>query len=211
MAAWLWAPALVHGALARVEVRGAEKVDFDQAYVLVANHQSMIDICALFMAVPVPLRFLLKAELGWVPFLGWYTRAMGMVLIQRRDPPRARHQIQYAASLLEQGHSLCAFPEGTRSKDGVIGEFRTGVFRAAIDAGQPVVPVAIRGSGQVMPPGSFSIRPGRIEVLIGEPISTRGMTSVQRRELAARAQAAVARLHAEGAAEPELGLQGKDA
>ncbi|MFU8833389.1 MAG: lysophospholipid acyltransferase family protein, partial [Wenzhouxiangella sp.] len=170
MASWFWAPALVHGALARVEVRGRENIDFDQAHVFVANHQSMIDICALFLALPVPLRFLLKSELGRMPFLGWYVRAMGMVLVQRGHARLARDQVQQATALVKQGHSLCAFPEGTRSLDGVVGEFKSGVFRVAIDAGRPVVPIAIRGSGQVMPPGGFSIRPGRIELMIGEPI-----------------------------------------
>lgn len=194
MAAWLWSPALFLGAGARLEVSGRDAIDPPRPAVYVANHQSMIDVCALFAALPVPLRFVLKAELGRVPFLGWYARAMGMILIRRGRPHHARERLAEAAALLEHGHSLAAFPEGTRSSDGHVGRFKHGIFRAAISAGVPVVPIAIQGSGRVMPPGGFRIRPGRIHVTIGRAIDTTGLGVEQRQELAARARAEVVRL-----------------
>ncbi len=194
MAAWPWSPGLLRGAGARLEVAGLENLDFSKPQLLVANHQSMIDICALFAAVPVPLRFMLKASLGRVPFLGWYTRAMGMILLPRGRPHAARDELARAAELLRAGHCLAAFPEGTRSRDGSVGQFKSGVFRAAIAAGVPVVPVALDGSGQIMPPGSFRIRPGRIRLAFGKPISCEGMDIKRRHELAQRAFEAVRRL-----------------
>lgn len=191
MAAWLWAPGLIRGAGARLEVSGLENVDFSKPHMLVANHQSMIEICALFVAVPVPLRFMLKASLGRVPFLGWYTRAMGMILLQRGRSAAVRAQLEHAAGLLRAGHCLAAFPEGTRSRDGSVRVFKTGAFQAAIEAGVPILPVAIEGSGRVMPPGGFSIRPGTIRLAFGRPIVTDGIGAADRRALARRAQVAV--------------------
>jgi 1-acyl-sn-glycerol-3-phosphate acyltransferase len=191
MAAWCWSPGLVYGAGARLKIEGLERVDFSRPHAFVANHQSMIDICALFMALPVPLRFLLKAELGVVPFLGWYTRAMGMVLVQRGEPGGARRQLAQAERLLRAGCSLCAFPEGTRSVDGRVRAFKNGIFTAALEAGVPVVPVAISGSGQVMPPGGFHIRPGTITVRIGDPIETQGLDRADRQALARQAHLAI--------------------
>ncbi len=186
MAAWIWSPFLVYGSLSRFEVQGREQVDFARPHVFVANHSSMIDICALFMAIPVPLRFILKAELGKVPFLGWYTRAMGMVLIKRGGARDTARQLQRAADLLGQGHSMAAFPEGTRSTTGQLRRFKPGAFRVAISAGVPVVPVVIEGTRQVMPPGGFHIRPGRIRVRLGEPIETRALQPSDGQQLADR-------------------------
>jgi 1-acyl-sn-glycerol-3-phosphate acyltransferase len=154
----------------------------------------MIEICALFTAVPVPLRFMLKASLGRVPFLGWYTKAMGMVLLRRGDAVDIARQLDRAAALLREGHSLAAFPEGTRSRDGSVRPFKSGTFRAAIEAGVPVVPVAIEGSGRVMPPDSFRIRPGRIRLAFGPAIETEGLGLECRQDLARRARAAVSEL-----------------
>lgn len=191
MASWLWSPGLLRGAGARLEVSGIENVDFSKPHMLVANHQSMIEICALFMAVPVSLRFMLKASLGKIPFLGWYTRAMGMILLRRGDSAAVRVQLERAAELLRGGHSLAAFPEGTRSRDGSVRPFKAGAFRAAIAAGVPVVPVAIEGSGRVMPPDGFRIRPGTMRLAFGRPIATRGLKMEDRRALAQRARSAV--------------------
>lgn len=83
LASRCWAPGLLRGAGARLEVEGVERVDWSRPHVFVANHRSIIDVCALFRALPVPLRFLLKQELARVPFLGWYARAMGMIFIER--------------------------------------------------------------------------------------------------------------------------------
>lgn len=194
MASWLWSPVLLRGAGARLEVSGLENVDFSRPHLFVANHESMIEVCALFTAVPVPLRFMLKASLGRVPFLGWYTRAMGMVLLRRGDSVAVSGQLDRAAGLLRNGHSLAAFPEGTRSRDGRVGSFKSGAFRVAIAAGVPVVPVAVAGSGRVMPPGGFRIRPGCIRLHFGRPIDTGDLSSRQRLELARQARREVVKL-----------------
>src|SRR5690606_11804512 len=177
MAARCWAPVLLAGAPARLVVEGAESIDWSRPYLLVANHQSVIDICALFRAVPVPLHFLLKQEMTRVPFVGWYARACGMLFIERDNPragPRLRRE---AAALMRDGHSLCLFLEGTRSRSGAVAAFKGGAFQSAIDAGVEVLPVAIEGAGAVLPPDGFRARPGVIRVRFGTPLPTAGSGS----------------------------------
>lgn len=194
LAARCWAPGLLRGAGARLEVAGLARVDWSRPHVFVANHRSIIDVCALFRALPVPLRFLLKRELAQVPFLGWYAREMGMIFIERTAGRTATAQLRRAADLVRGGASLCAFPEGTRGRHEGVARFKSGVFRVAIEAGAAVVPVAILGTGAVLPAGGFRVRPGRIRVRIGDPLPTDGMRPEQRGELARRARQAVVEL-----------------
>jgi 1-acyl-sn-glycerol-3-phosphate acyltransferase len=191
MASRLWAPGLLAGAGARLQVEGGEHIDWSRPYVLVSNHQSMIDICVLFRAVPVPLRFVLKRELGAVPLLGAYARAMGMVFIDRGDARRARATLQQAAGVVREGASVVAFAEGSRSRDGRVGAFKGGAFQLAIDAGVPVLPVAISGTGAVLPKHGFAVRPGPIRLRFGTPIDTAG---ANRHRLAEQTRAAVVAL-----------------
>ena len=195
MAAWYWAPLLFLGAGTRLRVEGAERVDWSRPQVLVANHASMIDIPALFRAVPVPLRFVLKREIASVPFVGWYARLMGMAFIDRGNARDAKRSLAEAADRLRGAATFAAFPEGTRSKDGTIGAFKGGALQLALETGAPVVPVAIEGAGRVLPPSGFSVRPGVVVIRFGEPIETNGMAPQDRNALAQRARDAVVALH----------------
>jgi 1-acyl-sn-glycerol-3-phosphate acyltransferase len=172
MAARCWAPGLLAGGNIKLLVEGGEGIDWTRPHLLVSNHQSVIDICVLYMAVPAPLRFLLKAEMLKVPFVNWYAQGTGMLFLDR-DSRRAGALVRRkAAALLGQGQSLCLFPEGTRSRTGALAPFKAGLLQAAIDAGVPVVPVAIDGCGKVLPVhGMFRARPGTIRVRIGAPIA----------------------------------------
>jgi 1-acyl-sn-glycerol-3-phosphate acyltransferase len=140
------------------------------------------------------LRFMLKRELAAVPCVGWYARAMGMVFIDRGNARDARRKLDDAVGKLREGATLVAFPEGTRSKDGHVGAFKGGAFQVAIEAGVPVVPVAILGSGSVLPPSGFRVRPGTMVVRFGAPIATDAMVPQQRNVLALQAREAVTML-----------------
>lgn len=194
MASRIWAPGLLAGAGVRLELEGFEAIDFTKPHIVVANHQSMIDVCVLYRALPVPLRFVLKQELAHVPLVGWYARAMGMVFIEREAARKAARRLQDAHVLFAAGDSLCAFPEGTRSRDGRVGPFKGGVFKLAIEAGVPILPVAIEGSGQVLPASGFRVRPGCIRLRAGEPIATQGLQVSDRNVLARRCHDAVTAL-----------------
>lgn len=194
MASRIWAPGLLLGAGARLEVEGLEAIDFSKPCIVVANHQSMIDICVLYRALPVPLCFVMKDELARVPVVGTYARAMGMVFIERQAAREASRRLNQAADLFAQGMSVCGFPEGTRSRDGRVGSFKGGIFKLAIDCGIPILPVAIEGSGQVLPAHGFSVRPGRIRIRAGALIATTGLQQSDRQALARQCQDAVSAL-----------------
>jgi len=194
MARRIWAPGLLLGAGARHHTTFERDLDPDRPRMYVANHQSFIDIPALFRALPAPLHFLAKSELGAVPLLGWYIRATGMVLVARGGRRRGAASVAEAARLLAAGRSVLSFPEGTRSRDGRLGRFRSGAFGAALASGVEVVPVGLIGSGKVLPVGGFRVRPGRIEVRVGVPIEAGRFDPDDRAGLAREAERAVARL-----------------
>jgi 1-acyl-sn-glycerol-3-phosphate acyltransferase len=199
MASTVWAPGLLGGAGVRFVVEGAERVDWSRAHMIVANHQSMIDICALFRAVPVPMRFLLKREMTRVPFVGRYAKVTGMLFIDRDNARAGVKMMRDATALLRAGATLCIFPEGTRSRDGRVAPFKGGAFQSAIDAGVEVLPVAISGAGAVLPPsGFFRVRPGTIVVRFGAPLPSAGS---DRQTLARDAQDAVVAMLAKGTGE----------
>lgn len=184
----VWAPGMLLVGPVRLEIEGIERLDLSRSYFFTANHQSWVDIPALFVALPVPLLFLGKAELARVPFLGWYMSVMGMVFIDRSDRVKSVRSVDRITARLREGWSLLSFPEGTRSPDGRVQSFRSATFAAAIDTGVPVVPVALIGAGRIIPRDGFKVRPGKVRVLLGEPIPTAGLTRNDRGDLARRAQ-----------------------
>ncbi|MGB3563280.1 MAG: lysophospholipid acyltransferase family protein [Thermoanaerobaculia bacterium] len=192
----IWGPSTLALLGGKLEVAGRHRFDFSQAHLVAANHESLIDIPTLFAALPTGLRFLAKQELKQIPFLGWYATTMGMVYIDRHDSGAAAASIDQVSDLLNEAESLVSFPEGTRSRSGEVEPFKTGVFVAAIKAGVPVVPVAISGAAQVLPPDGLRFRPGVIRVVIGRPIPTVSLSLEDRRELADEVRKKIVELRA---------------
>jgi 1-acyl-sn-glycerol-3-phosphate acyltransferase len=202
MARRLWAPGVLAGLGIRLRVSGTGRLEPHRRAVFVANHRSNLDVPALFAALPWNLRFLVKAELARVPFLGWYVRGMGMVLTDRGQATSARRCLASVTQLLSAGHSLVAFPEGSRSTARGVRPFKAGVFAAAIATGTPIVPVAIHGSGEAWPPHTFVARPGTVLVEIGEPLETAGLRRRDNRQLAATARQRIRDLLGQAGLEP---------
>jgi len=187
----VWAPGILQAICVRLEVVGLAEQELSGLSgpcFFAVNHQSWVDIPALFAALPVPVLFVAKQELGRVPFLGWFMKGMGMVLVDRADRKAAVRSVGAAAERLRQGWSLLSFPEGTRSVDGRVQRFKTASFAAAVEAGAPVVPLALEGAGRVLPRGSLRNCPGTIRVALGRPIPAAGL---DRHDLACRTQQAV--------------------
>jgi 1-acyl-sn-glycerol-3-phosphate acyltransferase len=139
--------------------------------VLVSNHQSLVDIPLLVSSFPRPVRFLAKRELGQIPLFGRGMTAAGNVFVDRDDPRDAVHMLRVASARLAGGHLLLVFPEGTRSGDGSIGEFKPGAFYLAQKSGAPVVPVYIDGGRCALPKGGLVFRPARLSVRVLPPLS----------------------------------------
>src|SRR5262245_21184446 len=176
----------------RLSVASRGTLDPTRPYVFMANHLSTVDIFALVVALPVPFRFIAKKQLGRIPLFGWAMRAGRFIFIDRQNPLAARRSIEEARTRIRGGESVLVFPEGTRTRDGTLGPFKTRGFHLAIDAGVPVVPVASAGTRELMPRGSLTVRPGKILVTIGEPVSTEGLTAEDRNTLVDRVRAVIA-------------------
>lgn len=144
--------------------------------VYVANHQSWIDPLALVDVLPGSVRFTPKKELMYVPILGVALRAGKHIAIDRGDHDSAMAAYQKAAALIREGISAIIFPEGTRSRDGQLLEFKKGPFVLAIAAQVPVVPIWLEGTREVLPRGSMSPQPRPVIVRVGLPIPTTGLT-----------------------------------
>lgn len=179
----------VHGALAipgvDLKVNTNSKIDYSKPHVFVANHQSYIDIPAAIRAVPNPLYFIAKKELRWLPFLGWYVMATGMILIDRSNRQRAFKSLDTAANMISKGKSILAFPEGTRTKNGELNPFKKGAFMLAIQAGVPIVPIAISGTEKIFPATKMQLIPGKVQLTICDEISTNGYSKQNVDELIA--------------------------
>ncbi len=161
----------------RVNVEGLENVDLGQAYVYMANHQSMYDILALLGYLPVQFRWLAKIELFRIPVFGHAMSRAGYIEIDRSNRRAAFKSIDRAAKKIQKGASVIIFPEGSRSKDGNIKPFKKGGFVLALKSKRPIVPVTILGSRSILPKGSLKIQPGKILVRVHPPIETAGFTT----------------------------------
>lgn len=157
----------------RLEVNGREKIPAGRAVVFMPNHQSNYDGPALFSILP-PVLVLAKKEFFRVPVLGRAMLLRGFVPVDRRDRDKAIEAVEAAVKLLKAGHSFLVFPEGTRSRDGRLQQFKKGVFVMALEAGSPVVPISVSGSSKIMPKGTLRITPGTIRITFHNPIPTEG-------------------------------------
>jgi 1-acyl-sn-glycerol-3-phosphate acyltransferase len=160
----------------RLDAWGAEVLPAGRPYVYMSNHQSHLDIPVLYATLPsLTIRMLAKKELFRIPLWGQGLRAAEFIEVDRSNHERAVRSIEQAAALLRDGVSIYIAPEGTRSRDGRIGPLKKGGFHLALATGVPIVPVAVRGTIDILPRGSRSMRTGRpVRVRIGTPIRVQG-------------------------------------
>ena len=160
----------------QLAVAGAEKVPLDRALVYMSNHQSHIDIPVLYATVPSPsLRMVAKTELFRIPGFGRAMRAAEFVEVDRADRASAVDSLRRAADTLASGISVWIAPEGHRSRDGVLGPLKKGGFHLARDTGTPILPVALSGTRDVLPPESRRMQHDvPVRVVFGAPIETAG-------------------------------------
>jgi 1-acyl-sn-glycerol-3-phosphate acyltransferase len=176
-----------------VDVQGLEHLVGGGPFVFAPNHQSHLDILALLGFLPVAARFAAKRELWRHPIMGAVLDTLGMVPIDRAHP---EHAVAALNGSEARDHSIIVFPEGTRSRDGRLGEFKKGAFVLAIALGRPIVPVICRGTRRLMPRGSrLTVVPGRVEIVIEEPLPTAGLSYDDRGALAASTREAILRHH----------------
>jgi 1-acyl-sn-glycerol-3-phosphate acyltransferase len=162
----------------KLEIEGAENIDPNRSYVVVANHLSALDIMACLLAVPLPIRFLAKKELFRVPVLAQGMRMVGIIEVDRQARGAVHSEVnRQSRELIEKGRSLIIYAEGTRPRNGVMKPFKKGAFTMAISSGLPILPLSIHGSYEAWPPGTPLVRGGVITVVLDKPVETEGMTA----------------------------------
>jgi 1-acyl-sn-glycerol-3-phosphate acyltransferase len=176
----------------KVAVQGQEKIVSGKAYVFLSNHQGNFDGPVLCHVIPRDWKALIKKEMMRLPVLSLVLKQVQFVPIERMNPKKAQEGIERGTQLLKEGKSFVAFPEGTRSRDGRLGEFKKGVFIMALKAQIPIMPVTILDSNKIQRPGEYRIRPGTIQVIFHDPISTEGMDLDDRNRLVQLTRDAIA-------------------
>lgn len=185
--AW-WGRWVIRAAGCRVRAEGAERLPAGGA-VLVANHESYLDIPLLLVALGGRVKFVAKRELSRVPLFGPAMRRAGNLFVDRDDPRGAAAAMREAVERIGRGERLIVFPEGTRGDGGRIGEFRPGAFFMARRTGAPLVPVALDGGAWALPRGAFLVRSAQLRVAVLDPMSAAG---AGREEIAAQARRRIA-------------------
>jgi 1-acyl-sn-glycerol-3-phosphate acyltransferase len=153
--------------------------------VFVSNHQSHYDTAVLFAVLPYQLRIISKDAIGRFPVLGWHLRRTGHILVDRRRPDRAAI-FNWAGRLTSLGLSLIVYPEGTRSIDGRVAPFKAGSFQIALQARLAVVPLSLVGTRRVMSKGQLAAHPGRVQLIVHDPIETSELAEVDVKEFGER-------------------------
>lgn len=166
-----WSRSIIKLLLLHIEVTGKENVNPNNSYVFVSNHQSFIDVFAVYGWLPNKFKWLMKKELRKIPFVGLACAVAGHIFVDRSNPRAAMESLQNIKSQLHNGISTVIFPEGTRTKTGQMGRFKRGAFQVAMDVNLPVVPISLSGFYQAMPPGQFCVTTRtRVHLHIGKPI-----------------------------------------
>jgi 1-acyl-sn-glycerol-3-phosphate acyltransferase len=187
---FLWAAGV------KVDVEGAEHLHGEGPRVLVANHESWFDVFALCANLPSGYRFAVKKELEKVPIWGAAWIACGHISVDRHNRQAAIQSIERARSISGEHASIVIvfFPEGTRTTTGALLPFKKGAFVLALQLGVPIIPVAVIGGRQVLPKHSLRVRPGRMRVVVGEPIQVSDLAFEDRDALLERSRAAIVEL-----------------
>ncbi|MDP4239222.1 MAG: lysophospholipid acyltransferase family protein [Bacteroidota bacterium] len=166
----LWARVACKFCFVHVKVVGLENLNPHQSYVLALNHQSLFDIFVVYGWMPCFFKWMIKAEVHRIPFVGQACDAAGHIFINRSNPVSARLSLEKAKARLQNGVSLAIFPEGTRTYSGQMGKFKRGAFRIATDLSLPIVPISLKGGFDRLPRNTLNVTPGLIEMIIHKPI-----------------------------------------
>jgi len=190
-----WAATMLRLALSPVEIIGADKLQLHPIAVYASNHLSYMDTPVLFAKLPFQFRILAKQGLWKIPFVGWYLRRSGQVPIDSRSPRSAVAGLLRGVKALKSGLPLFLFPEGARSPDGIMHFPASGCAFIAIRAGVPLIPLALIGTYELLPIHVYSLRPRPLKIVVGDAISTEGLTTKDADALTARLYAEITAMY----------------
>ncbi|MFC1629252.1 lysophospholipid acyltransferase family protein [Gemmatimonadota bacterium] len=178
-----WAGLLLKMAGVKTRGVGLDLLPGEGPAIFIANHQSVLDIPVVIAMLPAGVNMFAKRSLFKIPIFGWAMSAQGFIPVVRHSRSKARQSLQPAERILREGKQLFIFPEGTRSRTGELGTFKTGAFRLGITTETPIVPLTLIGGDSILPPRRRLIKRGRITMVVGEPIDTAGLELSDRHEL----------------------------
>jgi 1-acyl-sn-glycerol-3-phosphate acyltransferase len=179
----IWAYIMLAVSFVRTEIKNKDKIVKGTSYIIISNHQSHYDIIALVTRLGIQYRWIIKIELLKIPIFGYALNASRNIFIDRSNSASSIESINKGFDRLPKGVSVMVFAEGTRSPDGQIHEFKKGGFVAAIQRKIPILPVTVNVSRRILPKGSFTWKPGKIQIVIGDPIDTGKYTTDTMQEL----------------------------
>ena len=191
--AWSWL--IMKTISSPVTVTGLDKIDTSKPHVYAVNHASALDIPVLYVNLPFQFRIAFKKELLSYPVVGWHLKRSGQVCIDQQNPSHSISSIRAALKGLKSGLPLVIIPEGGRTPDGEIKPFLQGAFFLAIKAQVDIVPVALVGTFELLPMNTYHIKSRPLEMRVGEPISTVGITIRDLPNLSAKVQSAIEELY----------------
>jgi 1-acyl-sn-glycerol-3-phosphate acyltransferase len=200
----LWSRMILATAGATVKVEGLERIDTSKPQVYVVNHLSAFDIPVLYTYLRFQFRILAKKELFRYPFMGWHLRRSGQIPVVLETPKASVRSLNLAVAAIRKGNSLVIFPEGGRSPDGQLHSFMGGAFYAAVKAQVDVVPIALVGTYEMLKMNSYHIKPGSVQMIVGVPIPTVGMSIRDIAKITERARQAIGELYYSRCVVPDL-------
>jgi 1-acyl-sn-glycerol-3-phosphate acyltransferase len=189
-----WGKRLCRTCGVEIATHGGEGVAWHEPLIVMANHQSYLDIPVLYAALPEPFGMLAKQELFRLPIFSAAMRGLRCIPIDRDNVRQSLASLRKAADQIRSGNSIVVFPEGTRTPDGSLQELKTGPFYLAEMARVPIVPVGIRGTRRALAKASLLVHPARVEVHVGDPILPNKRGPAERERLRHAVRSALERL-----------------
>jgi len=190
---WSWL--IMKTILSPVKVTGLDKIDISKPHVYASNHASALDIPVLYVNLPFQFRIAFKKELLAYPVVGWHLKRSGQICIDQQNPSRSISSIRAGLKSLKEGMPLVIYPEGGRTPDGGIKPFLPGAFFLAIKAQVDIVPIALVGTYELLPMNTYHIKSRPLEMRVGAPIPTAGLTLRDMDALSAKVQSALENLY----------------
>jgi 1-acyl-sn-glycerol-3-phosphate acyltransferase len=182
-----WGRSLLRIGGIKVSIEGLDRIEADGVYVVVPNHLSYYDTPVLLSSLPLQFRFMAKRGLFSIPLLGTHLARAGHIPVDLDDPRAGVKSMSRAAQIIrEKAISVLVFPEGGRSRNGHLGEFKDGAAYIGIKSGATIIPAALVGTAEVLPFGSGKIRGGNVVLKLGEPIDTSNMQLKERHAVTAK-------------------------
>jgi 1-acyl-sn-glycerol-3-phosphate acyltransferase len=191
IAPW-WGKLIIFITISRVKVKGIENIEKNQSYIIVCNHQSIYDMLAVYGYLPVEFKWVMKKELLKMPFVGASCKALGHVFIDRDNSEEAKQSLIDSKDKITDGVSAFFFPEGTRSPNGELINFKKGAFRMAQSLNLPILPVTIKDANKIMAANSLIIYPNTITMTIHQPISAETVSGSSTTELSRLSKMSIA-------------------